>query len=603
VHLESRVNLLRVALIASLVSLATVLVALPGRAADSTFAVSKQDDTADGTCDADCSLREAILAANAVGGVSLINVPASADHYLITIGFGDDAGSAGDFDVTADITIVGQGIDQTMIDGNSVDTVFHVASGASLTLRDLTVRGGKALESSLAGGIYAEGHLWLDSVAVSENTGAIHGAGGVYATQPTLIEHSIITMNTGLDEGVGGLFATAGTNIDNSSFTQNTASGVSSVGGIRFEGQTVLVSAVVSGNSASGQSSVGGVYTGPGHNADFRRTTIAENTATGDFAVGGWWNATSAVAENLTVDSNSGGNHGVGGVYIECCDGGLELSRAAVTSNAGGDDGGGGIWNESAAIVTNVTVSGNTAGAAGAGGVYNAGLLTLVNDTIADNSAGSGGSGALWNEEEVTVRNSIFSAEAGTECINNDSIESEGGNLSAGASCGLTEGSDHENADPGLGPLSDNGGFSQSRALMNGSPAIDAGVDCPPPRTDQRGAVRPEGSCDSGAFEVGELATFQAKFGDIQCTGTIGPEDVLSILRDAIGHQDGVASCPGPADHVMIAGCFDVTPWADVNCDGREAVDDGLFLLSRLADLAAQDSESCPALGETVTFQ
>ncbi len=55
--------------------------------------------------------------------------------------------------------------------------------------------------------------------------------------------------------------------------------------------------------------------------------------------------------------------------------------------------------------------------------------------------------------------------------------------------------------DPLLGPLADNGGATQTFALLPGSPAIDAGqsTGCPP---DQRGVVRPQGAaCDIGAFE------------------------------------------------------------------------------------------------------
>ena len=50
--------------------------------------------------------------------------------------------------------------------------------------------------------------------------------------------------------------------------------------------------------------------------------------------------------------------------------------------------------------------------------------------------------------------------------------------------------------------LADNGGLTQTIALVPGSPAIDAGAaTCVP--TDQRGVTRPQGpACDIGAFEV-----------------------------------------------------------------------------------------------------
>src|SRR6202022_2525907 len=70
--------------------------------------------------------------------------------------------------------------------------------------------------------------------------------------------------------------------------------------------------------------------------------------------------------------------------------------------------------------------------------------------------------------------------------------------------------------DPLLGPFQNNGGSTQTHALLPGSPAIDAGAPAgctagtdangnPIPLTnDQRGLARPEtsnGRCDMGSFE------------------------------------------------------------------------------------------------------
>ena len=58
------------------------------------------------------------------------------------------------------------------------------------------------------------------------------------------------------------------------------------------------------------------------------------------------------------------------------------------------------------------------------------------------------------------------------------------------------------NTDPLLGPLADNGGPTQTMALLPGSPAINAGVAVPGVTTDQRGVTRPQGNAtDIGAFE------------------------------------------------------------------------------------------------------
>jgi hypothetical protein len=58
------------------------------------------------------------------------------------------------------------------------------------------------------------------------------------------------------------------------------------------------------------------------------------------------------------------------------------------------------------------------------------------------------------------------------------------------------------NADPLLGPLQNNGGATQTRALQAASPAIDAGNNATCSVTDQRGVTRPQyGQCDIGAYE------------------------------------------------------------------------------------------------------
>jgi hypothetical protein len=69
------------------------------------------------------------------------------------------------------------------------------------------------------------------------------------------------------------------------------------------------------------------------------------------------------------------------------------------------------------------------------------------------------------------------------------------------------DGTDLIGVDPMLGPLANNGGPTETQALLAGSPAIDAADPRPPadhatrcPTTDQRGVAR-NGRCDIGAFE------------------------------------------------------------------------------------------------------
>jgi hypothetical protein len=94
-------------------------------------------------------------------------------------------------------------------------------------------------------------------------------------------------------------------------------------------------------------------------------------------------------------------------------------------------------------------------------------------------------------------------------------MASQGYNLESGTDCGFTGTGDLRNTDPKLGPLQDNGGPTWTRALQDGSPAIDVGsctdIAGNPVNTDQRGYNRPYPAgpyCDVGAYEyvlVGDL--------------------------------------------------------------------------------------------------
>jgi CSLREA domain-containing protein len=85
------------------------------------YAVTKTADLSDGTCNADCSLREAISAANAAAGAVLI----PKGIYKLAGAAGEDANTSGDLDVLAGYNIYGAGPDETVIDAQGEDRVLH----------------------------------------------------------------------------------------------------------------------------------------------------------------------------------------------------------------------------------------------------------------------------------------------------------------------------------------------------------------------------------------------------------------------------------------------------------------------------------------------
>lgn len=105
----------------------------------------------------------------------------------------------------------------------------------------------------------------------------------------------------------------------------------------------------------------------------------------------------------------------------------------------------------------------------------------------------------------VVVKNAIVSGNTLDNCDTaqlGGAISSQGNNISSDESCPFTQSTDKRNTNPLLGPLQDNGGPTDTRALLAGSPATDAGSNAACPTTDQRGVERPQGTaCDMGAFE------------------------------------------------------------------------------------------------------
>jgi len=164
---------------------------------------------------------------------------------------------------------------------------------------------------------------------------------------------------------------------------------------------------------------------------------------------------------------------------------------------------GGGINNYGGTLtVTNSTFSSNSATYGGGIAHSSTGTVNVVNSTFSGNSATDSG-GAIRNYGTLTVSNTILAnSTAGGNC--SGAITNGGNNLDDGATCGwgAANGS-MSSANPQLGALADNGGPTQTMALLAGSPAINGVAYNAPngcPATDQRGYAR-SGACDIGAYE------------------------------------------------------------------------------------------------------
>jgi hypothetical protein len=196
--------------------------------------------------------------------------------------------------------------------------------------------------------------------------------------------------------------------------------------------------------------------------------------------------------------------------------GNATISDSLIARNTG-EGAGGMIASAGGTTITNSTIADNTAVPGSGspltgplvfgGGVVNGGVLLEVDhSTIAGNRIAPGAElltgtnlGSIGQLDPSTVvRSSVIGGAAGPTC--GGPIDSNGHNVVADASCHFAGAGDRTGVDPLLAPLADNGGPTDTVALLPGSPAIDAGDNCP--AADQRGQSRAQGAvCDAGAFE------------------------------------------------------------------------------------------------------
>ena len=365
------------------------------------FTVTKTADDNGACVGGDCSLREAIIAANAHPGADIITLPAGT--YALTLsGSGEDASATGDLDITDDLTINGGCANKTIIDAEGAmglgDRVLDIRAGVTAVISDLTITGGFA-ESG--GGIFVEGPSPAGTLILNNST-----VRGNTSYPPTG------------SSGGGGIWSNGALTLNNSTVSGNTAVGVSfgSGGGIlSYHGSVTLNNSTVSGNVANyGGGIVTSAYPIP---ITLNNSTVTGNTAYvagGGIGTGGY---TTITLKNTIVAGN--------GSHLDCFTGPNDI------------------------IVSSYSLKG-------------------------DGTCGPDGPGDMSGTIAVPV-------------------------------------------DPLLGLLADNGGPTKTHALLNTSPAIDASSPlCPPPATDQRGALRPVGAyCDIGAYEYGSTVLTDDTDGDL----------------------------------------------------------------------------------------
>jgi CSLREA domain-containing protein len=479
-------SMVRIVVVGAIAVAVEVLAPLPARAATITPTVFTDDLANNGNC----TLREAVTAANTDAAVDACPPGSGADVIQLQAG-------------TYQLTVQGVGEDLA-------------ATGDLDIVSDLTVQGAGPATTIVAGAwpantdrifhvLTAGTDAALNNLTVRDGGGA-ENAGGVLVLGPDVslqMSAAIITSN----ETTGD------------------------VGALWNDGGTVTLRDVLISDNA-GEACCSSIANTPG-TMTLERVTVRGNTTDDDSGI--YSDATLVIADS-TISGNT-------------------------TTGTGTTEGAGVFVDGGTASITNSTISGNSSTFDGGGIFIDDGTLTVNNSTVVDNVAdsdsnatGNGGGIAQEGTGTVIISNTILAGNADRSGESPDcsgTISSGGANvLQSTTGCTFAPGAGDLTAmDPLLGPLSDNGGPTQTHALLTASPAINAGgPTCT--ATDQRGL--PRNDCDIGAYELvfckGAVVNRIGTDGNDTLVGTSGPDGFLAFGGNdkvkGLGGKD--TACLGP---------------------------------------------------------
>ncbi len=496
----------------------------------SVFVVDTLIDESDGdTSPGDLSLREALEIANAKPGADAVTFD------------GDLSGTIsldvalGQLTISDDVTVTGLGADTITVDAGGNSRVLLISGGTN-EISGLTISGGSA---DRGGGI-------------RNNTGA------TTTLTDTVISGNTATVNS--FQAGGGIYNRGDLTISGSTLTSNTTTAPRGGGAAvaNYGGTLSITGSTISGNSAMLQA--GALYSVDG-TVTISDSTINDNSATGGSGGQGndggaiWISGSTAQITNSTISNNHADDDG--GAIRLFLNASLTISHSTITGNSSNNQGG--------AIFVNFSSN-----------------LTLSHTIVSGNTS-------------TNAANEIFNG--GTANLNDYNLIGDGSQTTAQALAGVVAGaSDILATSDGTTPtalasildttLADNGGPTQTHALVAGSPAIDSGnpAVAPPPTNDQRGApfVRENGVIDIGAYEVQSLSLVVDTLVD-ESDGYTSSGDLS--LREALEFAN---ANPG-ADTVT----FDTGLSGTINLDaalGQLTISDDLTVTGLGADTLAVDA-------------
>ena len=327
-------------------------------------------------------------------------------------------------DIKTNVTILSGDIGTTNDNSDNSHTVVKLSSNSTATLDGFTIQDGNNTRtddnSDDGGGVYNAGNLTLKNVVVRDNKAADDGGGIRNNGTITIIDSTVAnneSVGTSDTSGGGGLINTGiSATIINSTFSGNTAK---NGGAIRNDTILNLINSTLSGNAAT-------------------------------FSGGG-------LSNTISLDTL------FSSLFIE-------LSSKNFTPSD--------ISGTAQATITNSTITDNTAQATSGSGIANFAKLNVTNSIVAGNA----------NNDEIAHNfpSQIISQFTGLPIGDNvvGQNTSDGNNIIGNGDnvSGFTDGTNGDKVgtqtnpiDPLLDTLKDNGGATQTHALLAGSPAINSG--------------------------------------------------------------------------------------------------------------------------------
>ena len=451
------------------------------------------------SADGQCSLREAINAAQAIGASSgctpgeftLDRILLPAGTFTLTGAANDNSNVSGDLDVAplaaGELAISGAGAGATTVTSSGTDRLldlpnFGAGIAVNLAVTDLTMRGGRAPAGTTAavggtgqsgGAILNAQNLELRNVALVDNRA---GNGGP----------STDAAFGGGQGGDGGAIAISGGSltVTGSSLRSNAAGNPGAGSGI-------------GGGSGGSGGAIASLFVPTGQPPAIRVIS-------------------STLSDNRAGNSSGGSTAAPGGGGAIRASGSLTVRNSTLSGNRAGTSSGpslspgpgGAILSSGGLAVRSSTISGNVATVSNAAPTFGAGGGIAISggnrDDVAEisNSIVAGNSGGAvpdisTGERRAALEFVLIGDGTGAR------LEDIGGNKIGTAAAPI---------DPQLSALADNGGPTQTMALAATSPALDAG-NSGGLFVDQRGGARPVDhlgvadatngtGADIGAFEL-----------------------------------------------------------------------------------------------------